>query len=279
MGASEEDRWGAQVIALGDGKFRAVGYRGGLPGDGWDRGDERVETEGERRGNVTTFTADHWIAEIRDGKMSVMNDEGRLLIELKKIDRVSSTMGEKAPDGAIVLFDGTSANHFVNAEVTEEKFLKSDCWSKMKFQDHSLHLEFRTPFKPFARGQQRGNSGMYVQSRYEVQVLDSFGLEGADNECGGIYKIQVPAVNMCFPPLSWQTYDYDFKAARYNEGGDKIENARITVRHNGVVIHDNLELPHATPGRETEGPEPGALYLQGHGNPVVYRNIWAVVNE
>jgi hypothetical protein len=129
---------------------------------------------------------------------------------------------------------------------------------------------------PTARDQGRGNSGVYIQSRYEVQVLDSFGLEGEDNECGGIYSIAKPAVNMCLPPLAWQTYDIDFTAARYDEQGNKTKNARVTIKHNGVVIHDNLELPHGTPGRNAEGPGPDALFLQDHGNPVAFRNIWAV---
>jgi hypothetical protein len=108
-----------------------------------------------------------------------------------------------------------------------------------------------------------------------VQVLDSFGLSGENNECGGIYQIARPAVNACFPPLTWQTYDIDFTAAKY-EAGEKVSNARVTIRHNGIVIHDRLELPHGTPGKYKEQEGPGVLYLQGHGNPVVYRNIWVV---
>src|SRR5262249_28832554 len=148
--------------------------------------------------------------------------------------------------------------------------LAADCTSKQKFGDHSLHVEFLIPFKPSARGQARSNSGVYVQSRYEIQVLDSLGFEGKHDECGGIYSIAAPLVNMCFPPLTWQTYDLDFAAARYDSGGKKIQNARITVRHNGVMIHDNLELSHGTPGPSPEEPGPEALYLQGHGDPVVF---------
>lgn len=117
---------------------------------------------------------------------------------------------------------------------------------------------------------------MYVNGRYEVQVLDSFGLTGESNECGGIYKVSVPKVNMCFPPLTWQTYDIDFTAPKYDDSGKKTENARVTVKHNGFVIHDNLELPKETPGRHKESPEADEIYLQGHKNPVVYRNIWVV---
>lgn len=139
-----------------------------------------------------------------------------------------------------------------------------------------MHIEFRTPFKPLARGQARGNSGVYLQSRYELQVLDSFGLSGENNECGGIYQIAKPSVNMCYPPLSWQTYDIEFKAAKFDESGKKVQNARTTIKHNGVVIHDDLELKSGTPGRHPEGQTDDGLYLQGHGNPVVYRNIWVV---
>jgi hypothetical protein len=110
-----------------------------------------------------------------------------------------------------------------------------------------------------------------------VQILDSFGLEGKNNECGGIYEIRNPDVNMCYPPLAWQTYDIDYTAARYNDAGEKTANARITVRHNGVVIHNDVEVPRATRGNPVkEGPEPGPIYLQDHGNAVRYRNIWLV---
>jgi hypothetical protein len=128
---------------------------------------------------------------------------------------------------------------------------------------------------PRARGQGRGNSGVYLADQYEVQVLDSFGLEGYDNECGGIYKAARPLVNMCFPPLSWQTYDIDFRVARFTpDGKTKKENAFATVRHNGVPIHYNLELKSATPGGHRADEHPGPIFLQDHGNPVRFRNIW-----
>jgi hypothetical protein len=132
------------------------------------------------------------------------------------------------------------------------------------------------PFKPLGRGQDRGNSGVYMQDRYEVQVLDSFGLKGEDNECGGIYSQAKPLVNMCYPPLTWQTYDIDFVAAKHDANGKKVKNAVLTMKHNGVLIHDQLELKGPTGGGRKEDGTPGSIQLQGHGNPVFYRNIWIV---
>jgi hypothetical protein len=152
--------------------------------------------------------------------------------------------------------------------------LAAGCKSKKKFGDYTLHCEFILPFKPLGRGQGRGNSGVYMQDRYEVQVLDSFGLAGENNECGGVYTKARPSVNMCFPPLVWQTYDIDFRAAKFDAQGKKVKNANLTVRHNGVLIHDQLEIDGPTGGGQPETAEPGAIQLQGHGNPVFYRNVW-----
>jgi hypothetical protein len=108
-----------------------------------------------------------------------------------------------------------------------------------------------------------------------VQVLDSFGLSGEQNECGGIYSIAKPKLNMCFPPLSWQTYDIEFQAATFDADGKKTADGVITVKHNGVVIHDKVKLTHATTAAPApEGAAPGPLYLQDHGNQVRYRNVW-----
>ena len=279
VGASSESKWGVQVIALGDGKFDVVGYKGGLPGEGWKRGDESKRGKGELKdGTVSIKSEDgEWSATIKDGALTVVDANGQKVAELKKTERKSPTLGAKAPAGATVLFDGSTADNFVNGKLIEGNLLAaSNPESKLKLGDHTLHIEFRTPFMAKSRGQARGNSGVYIQGRYECQVLDSFGLEGESNECGGIYQQSKPAVNMCYPPLSWQTYDIDFTAAKYDADGKKTTNARVTVKHNGVAIYENLELPKDTPGHKAEGPGPEHLYLQDHGNPVAFRNIWVV---
>jgi hypothetical protein len=160
--------------------------------------------------------------------------------------------------------------------MTEDGLLMEGVTTEREFGDATWHIEFRLPYQPKDRGQARGNSGAYLLGSYEVQMLDSFGLEGRDNECGGIYKAAPPKVNMCLPPLSWQTYDIDVTAPKF-ENGAKVSNARMTVRHNGVLIHDQVEIPGGTPGgpKKMEGPT-GPLFLQNHGNPVRYRNIWVL---
>jgi hypothetical protein len=266
---------GAQVIALGDGKFRLVGHHGGLPGDGWN-GSEKREAETSRTGDRAEFEFDGNSVVLNRDSIVITDGGGARRGELKKVERKSPTLGKKPPEGAVVLFDGKKTDAWEKARMTDDGLLMQGVTSKQRFGSHSLHIEFRLPYQPTARGQQRGNSGIYLQGRYEVQMLDSFGLEGKNNECGGIYTIAEPKVNMCFPPLAWQTYDIDYIAAEFS-GGKKTKNPRVTVKHNGVTIHDNVELTHATTASPLkEGPEPGPVYLQDHGNPVRYRNIWVV---
>ena len=273
----EGEKVGLNIIALGDGKFQGVGFMGGLPGDGWDQGEKlpfTIKSDGETM-FFTDPDANEYTVKIKSGKLIAWL-AGNKFAELKKIARKSSTLGAKPPKGAVVLFDGTSVDKFKNAKLSKDKLLIPRADSIQRFGSHKLHIEFFLPFKPKARGQGRGNSGCYLQGRYEVQVLDSFGLEGRNNECGGVYSIKAPDLNMCYPPLCWQTYDIEFTAAKFKEG-KKVEDARMTVLHNGVKIHDNVKLPKRTTASPLpEGPEPGFLHLQDHGNPVRYRNIWVV---
>jgi hypothetical protein len=270
-----EQKMGVQVIARGGGKFHAVFYPGGLPGEGWEKPKGKTKSGGEtNEQKITVFTGKPWRARVEKGTMTVLTAGDKEAGALKRVERKSPTLGMKPPEGAVVLFDGTGTDAFARGRMSKHKLLMEGATSKRKFRDFRLHIEFRTPYKPRAGGQGRGNSGCYLQKRYEIQILDSFGLEGKSNECGGVYKVKAPDVNMCLPPLSWQTYDVDFRAARFDEKGKKTKNAVATIRHNGFVIHKDLEIPRSTGGGIRESADPGPLYLQGHGNPVRFRNIW-----
>jgi len=276
MRTGDGEQVGVQVIALGQGKFHAVLYSGGLPGEGWNRQTKR-EGDGETRDGVTELRGEKGTGRIQEGVLTLSNADGQEVGRLERVERQSPTLGQEPPEGALVLFDGSTPDEFEGGRLTDDGLLMQGTTSKRKFGDCTLHLEFQTPYMPQARGQARGNSGCYLQGRYEVQILDSFGLEGKNNECGGIYSIRDPDQNMCLPPLAWQTYDLDYTAARFDREGNKTANAMLTVRHNGVLIHENVELPHATTAAPVaEGPEEGPLFLQDHGNPVRFRNIWLI---
>ena len=277
---------GVQVVALGNGSFDAYVLQGGLPGLGWTREKGRSLLRGTTDGDKITFVPssnrtvkinEKISGMIRSGKF-LLNTESGKQVTLNRIERKSPTLAAKPPKGAIVLFDGTSTEHWKNGQVENGYLKATGAMSKQLFTDYSLHLEFRTPYMPTARGQGRGNSGIYHSGRWETQVLDSFGLEGRDNEAGGIYSVSKPRLNMCLPPLAWQTYDVDFIAAKFDADGKRTAWPRITVRLNGVLVHENLELPKnyttsAPITSEVINPM-GPIYLQNHTNPVVYRNIW-----
>lgn len=272
-----KNEWGgAQVIALGNDRFRMVSFRGGLPGDGWDK-EFRQEVSGKRNGDKIVFTgANNYSAELASGKITINTDAGGPWT-MEKTERRSTTEGAKPPSGALVLFEvGKGLENWRDAHTDERGLLAAGCKTKQLFTNYTFHCEFLLPFKPTGRGQDRGNSGVYMQDRYEVQVLDSFGLKGEWDECGGVYSQAKPLVNMCYPPLTWQTYDIEFAAAQFDASGKKIKNAVMTMKHNGVVIHDNLQLKGPTGGGKKESPAGGAIQLQGHGNPVFYRNVWIV---
>jgi len=268
--------WGAQIIAVSEKKLAIHLLDGGLPGQGF-KGTlptKKYEASIDTAKEAADATKDSVVVSVQPKKLEIRDETGKVLGVLTKIVRESKTLGAKPPEDAVVLFDIGSVNDFKGNKMGEDGLLGVGGTSTELFGDHRMHVEFRTPFQPDDSGQGRGNSGVYIQGRYELQVLDSFGLSGENDECGGIYQIAKPSTNMCYPPLTWQTYDIDFKAALYDSSGKKISNAKLSVKHNGVPIHDGLDLPRGTPGKDPEANSRGSLFLQDHGNPVTFRNIW-----
>jgi hypothetical protein len=269
---------GLQVVARGGGQFEAVLFDGGLPGAGADT-ERKTSLAGALDGDLLQLEGEERII-VADGQRASIHDtSGSLVGELQKILRSSPTLGARPPRGAVVLFDGTSTEHLDNASVTDDGLLEVGATTAMPVQDFQLHVEFRLPFMPNARGQGRANSGVYMQRRYEVQILDSFGLEPLFDGSGSLYRQQAPDVNSSLPPLTWQTFDIWFRAPRFDDEGNEIANARLTVLMNGVPVHSNREVVDKTGAGRPEGPEPLPILFQNHGNPVHFRNLWIVLGE
>lgn len=204
------------------------------------------------------------------------------------------TIADAMSDGpfeTVVLFDGSTLEHFtargggeVGWKLDEDEAAMTvvpgagSIISAEQFTDCFLHLEFRCPDMPEAEGQAKANSGVFLQGRYEVQVLDSYGWETPGlGDCGAIYNQHAPLVNACKPAEEWQSYDIIFRAPRLDEDGEVIEYPRMTVFLNGVLIHNNAVLTGPTGGQLDENVgEPGPLMLQDHRNEVSFRNIWLV---
>lgn len=268
------------------------------------RADAYFEGKGTLEGGVIRFEGNGWKGEVtKDGLKGTCGQGNKPPIQfsLKKVVRSSPTLGAKPPEGAVVLLDGKNLDawehgggrpvswHLLENGVMEvrsaanpeerKQGIGGDIQTKQKFGDCKIHLEFRYPVEPGKAGQGRGNSGFFFQGDYEVQILNSYGLEGRWNECGALYKTSPPKVNAARPPMEWQTYDIDYKASVWKDG-KKISSPRITVRLNGVLIHQDEEIPHATAhafaSRFKEPQGDGPIRLQDHSNAIQFRNIWLI---
>lgn len=281
VGCTAQGDVGVRVSTqAGDQPLFARVYAGGLPGMGWGTAAPEV---------LTGAAGEHGIG-LRSGGNSGRELHGSqdqlVLVEptgqhvpLRKVARRSVTQGQPAPRGAKLLFVGTDTSAWKDAKVTADGLLQGGTETVEPLVGGHLHVEFRTPYMPTSTGQKRGNSGVYLQRRYEVQILESFALEGIENECGAIYRQRRPDINMALPPLVWQTYDIFLVPAVFSSTGEKIQGAELTVIHNGLPVHYHTLITAKTGAGREEGPEPLPLLLQDHGDPVVFRNIWFVPSQ
>jgi hypothetical protein len=288
----------AEVAAMPMGRYRAVFYAEGGGGQAYrdqifgrkTHVPAKTDTRSQKRQVVVEFAgtvkADEAYAvkarlteETLTGTFDGSGRDGEFRLERVFVE--PPTRGMAPPEGAIVLLDGKTMDqwqvqpHWMLQADGSIRTAGSNIISREEFGDAEYHIEFMTPFMPDETGQARGNSGVYLMGRYELQVLDSFGDLPADNLCGGIYQKAVPVVCASLPPLQWQTYDITFTAPRFGADGKKTADARITVLHNGVRIHDDVVLPGTTPGG-VSGDEAGRgpLLFQDHNDPVRFRNVW-----
>jgi len=285
----------ARVVALGKGAYKVFIREASAAVVG---GVVKVELDGKTEGDAVTFsgkvgpmglTGDSgmydWAASYAGGAIKgTCGPTGK--IEMKRVERVSPTMGAKCPAGAVVLIDGKNFDEVVAKPGKDGKpqewkvaadggvmVAKGGINSKRSFDgSFKMHVEFKNPLMPEARGQGRANSGCFMPNGNEVQVLDSFGMGTYTGGCcGGIYKYKDPDAFDEFslasaPPGQWQTYDIEYTVK--STDGKPADKPVITVFHNGIKIHDNFQLRNNAKG------EP--FQFQDHGNPVQYRNIWVL---
>lgn len=266
---------GLQIRSIGGDEFEAMSFMGGLPGQDQHK-PTPIRMIGRRSGDFVVLSGGPWAIFVEKDSCLLLDRKGNKVGQLQRIHRTSPTLGARPPKDSIVLFDGTNIDHFTNAQMTKDGLLMEGADLKPMFQDFNMHVEFRLPYMPEADGQQRANSGLYLQSRYECQVLDSFATDPVFNGCGALYRFRKPDFNMCLPPLVWQSYDVQFTAPRWAADGTKLRDAHLTSWVNGVKVHDNVALPDKTGAGKQEEPVLLPIRIQDHGDPVRFRNIWIV---
>jgi hypothetical protein len=294
-------RIAAQVIPWKDGSYQIRLFT-----ELRKKAPEYVVIEAESTGNLLEFEHDTWYGKIESdrfmGRGTLRDKKGSF--EMARVFYESPRLGAKPPENVRVLFNGSSFDKWEMIErdgktgpVTWKRDdgvmrivpqignhqIGASIGTKRAFRDFRLHIEFRLPLLPDNTDQRRGNSGIIIEEFqfFEVQVLDCYGLPGYYDECGAIYQIAPPKVNMCLMPLQWQSYDITYTAPRFDVGGNLTKTPRITVDHNGVLIHNDLELPYSDSAVRMRRERPdsrkvGRIKLQDHGYPVEYRNIWIV---
>jgi len=273
-----------QAAIYGENRIRGLFITDRLPGDTERtiRGDQMHTVRGNALGGGLMLSGAYPLRFIYDsGRFNAIDEEGNSRGYLERTVRESPTMGMRPPQDAVVLFDGSSLDHWdENTRMTDDGLLIQGARTASDYGDIHLHVEAKLGFMPNSASQGRSNSGIYIQNRYELQIIDSFGLVPHISGNGSLYNESAPRVNKSLPPLTWQTYDVYFRAPRFDEAGNKTENARITAYLNGILVQDDVELERGTgAGGQREEVAKAELYLQDHTGPVRFRNVWLVEGE
>lgn len=273
-----------QVRAPGPGKFTALVLKGGFPGEAWD-GIQGLEVTGTLASGNGVFSGGGYSFTIPALGTDLTGTGPTGAISLSKVMRGSRSMGMVPPPGADILFNGTGVDNFrlgARFDATR-KLLYTGARTKPDYKSVRMHVEFRTCWKINGLGQLRSNSGVLFKDRWEIQILDSYGTPvPKTDDCGAMYGQFPEKYNMCLPPLSWQTFDIDFKDVEMNTDGTVKNQAAATVYHNGVLVHYKKSFTGITLSGSNLIPGPDGTNLQAYGsateNPVFYRNLWAVPN-
>jgi hypothetical protein len=321
VGGEGAAKVGVQVVARGDRMFHALVLQGGLPGEGWDGGRYALLESGVLEGERVEFRSvgdDGPTATLDLKGLTLKRSGGDLL--LRRVERKSATLGMEPPKGAVVLFgggrNGTEAFEArkdiegMTAPTMYGEHMMAGAVTKQRFKDLTLHVEFLTGWEPENIPWRRADAGIYLMSRYEVAIGDSFGfdfdltgsagpvspklfceklkasrfpvltgarLQGAPRVCGSVFTYPSMVPNACLPPLVWQTFDIDFTAPRFGADGKKQSDAVISVRLNGHQTVEKQSVARPTP-HGFKGPEEadGPIWFEAFGRRVLYRNIWAL---
>lgn len=321
VGGEGASKVGVQVVARGNRMFHALVLQGGLPGEGWDGGRYGLMESGVLEGDRVEFRSAG-----DDGASAVLDMKGLKLrragmeLDLRRVERKSATLGMQVPKGGVVLFgagrDGMEAFEArkdiegMTSPTMYGEHMMAGAVTKQRFRDMTLHVEFLTGWEPENIPWRRADAGIYLMSRYEVAVGDSFGfdfdlmgsagpespklfceklkasrfpvltgarLQGAPRVCGSVFTYPSKVPNACLPPLVWQTFDIDFTAPRFGADGKKQSDAVLSVRLNGHQTVDKQSVARPTP-HGFKGPEEadGPIWFEAFGRRVLYRNVWVL---
>lgn len=250
--------------------------------------------EGDRLLVSGTSSGTEWEGVISKQTLRILKRGYGGVFAMQSVSRKSPTDGIEPPPGAIVLLPFVPGQKPSLAEWNAGNWVaapdgvlhrapgvgprpdlpRKDIVTKRYFKSVRLHLEFRVPYEPDLRSQARGNSGIFFNDRFEVQVLDSYGVISGTGDCAAIYGVAAPRVNAAFPPLAWQTFDVTYRAPRVDGSGKMTREPTLTVLWNGIKVHADQNVPKATDGSARPIAAAGPIRIQDHGNLVYYRNIW-----